>query len=197
MKNIKTHLLSNTENFCKTNFLAHLFFTHLKGSFWKRLSDTKDNINTMIKLIRTSSDDQNFTNLVKLLDADLAETDGTEHSFYAQFNKIDKIKHAVVVYDNEKPIGCGAMKDFTQNAMEVKRMYTLPESRGKGIATLILGGLEKWAAELLYQKCVLETGKRQPDAIALYLKNGYKIIPNYGQYIGVENSVCFEKELKS
>ncbi|WP_221392620.1 GNAT family N-acetyltransferase [Dyadobacter sp. NIV53] len=150
----------------------------------------------MIKLVRTDSDDPDFISLVKLLDADLARTDGTEHAFYAQFNKIDKIKHAVVVYDNDKPIGCGAMKEFDLIAMEVKRMYTLPESRGKGIATLILSGLESWAAELSYQNCVLETGKRQPDAIALYLKNGYRIVSNYGQYIGIENSVCFEKELK-
>jgi GNAT superfamily N-acetyltransferase len=56
--------------------------------------------------------------------------------------------------------------------------------------------LEKWVKELSYSKCILETGKRQPEAIALYQKNGYHIIPNYGQYIGMENSVCFKKELK-
>jgi len=55
--------------------------------------------------------------------------------------------------------------------------------------------LEHWAVELGYKKCVLETGKRQPDAIALYTKQGYESIPNYGQYMGMENSVCFEKEL--
>jgi len=79
--------------------------------------------------------------------------------------------------------------------MEMKRMYTVPAFRGKGIATMVLRELEKWAAELSYMKCVLETGKRQPEAIDLYKKNGYKIIPNYGQYIGVENSVCFEKSV--
>jgi len=50
--------------------------------------------------------------------------------------------------------------------------------------------------ELGYEKCILETGKKQPEAIALYKKNGYKLIPNYGQYAEVENSVCFEKEMK-
>jgi putative acetyltransferase len=60
----------------------------------------------------------------------------------------------------------------------------------------VLSELESWAAELGYPKCVLETGKRQPEAIALYEKQGYQRIPNYGQYIGVENSVCFEKVLK-
>jgi len=75
-------------------------------------------------------------------------------------------------------------------------MFTLPECRGKGIATKLLNELEKWTIELGYEKCILETGKRQPEAIALYKKNGYKSIPNYGQYTGMDNSVCFEKEMK-
>ena len=145
---------------------------------------------------RTNSDNPDFVKLVKYLDADLAEKDGTDHSFYAQFNKIDKIKHAIVAYENDAPIDCGAMKEFNSNTMEIKRMYTADESRGKGIATKILNELENWAAELSYEKCVLETGKRQPEAIKLYKKNGYKIISNYGQYVGIENSVCFEKLLE-
>ena len=151
----------------------------------------------MIKITRTNSDNPDFIQLVKLLDADLARRDGSDHSFYAQFNKIDTIKHAVVAYENEIPVGCGAIKEFSPAAMEVKRMYTLPEQRGKGIATIILAELEKWAVELKYEKCVLETGKRQPEAIDLYKKNGYQIIPNYGQYAEVENSVCFEKKINN
>jgi GNAT superfamily N-acetyltransferase len=150
----------------------------------------------MIKLIRTSSGNQDFVELVKLLDADLAKRDCEEHSFYSQFNKIDKIKHAVVAYENDKPVSCGAIKEFASNIMEVKRMYTLPVSRGKGIATKVLTELEIWATELHYKKCILETGRKQPEAIELYKKNGYKIIPNYGQYAEVENSLCFEKKLK-
>ena len=147
----------------------------------------------MIKIVRTSSENKDFIDLVKLLDADLAERDGDDHAFYHQFNKIDVIKHVVVLYDNQKPIGCGAIKEFDVTAMEVKRMYTIPEGRGKGIATKILLELEKWTEELSYEKCVLETGKRQQEAIQLYTKSGYKMIPNYGQYVGIENSVCFEK----
>ena len=150
----------------------------------------------MIKIIRTDSNNRDFIKLVKNLDADLAERDGNDHSFYHQFNKIDKIKHAVVAYEDNKPIGCGAIKGFDLQAMEIKRMYTLPEGRGKGIATKILSELEKWASELSYKKCILETGKRQPEAIQLYKKNRYKNISNYGQYKGIENSICFEKEMK-
>ena len=149
----------------------------------------------MIKVLRTNSDHPDFISLVRLLDADLAKRDGDEHSFYAQFNKIDKIKHAVVLHEDEKPVACGAIKQYAEDIMEVKRMYTLPVYRGKGIATMVLNELEKWAAELGYAKCILETGKRQPEAISLYTRNGYVLIPNYGQYAGVENSVCFEKAI--
>jgi putative acetyltransferase len=149
----------------------------------------------MIRLIRTDSGNADFVGLVGHLDAELASRDGEDHSFYAQYNTISAIKHALVAYEGTFAIGCGAIKKFNSRAMEVKRMYTLPEFRGKGIATRILGELEKWAKELEFETCVLETGLRQPEAIALYVKNGYRVIENYGQYAGVENSRCFEKKL--
>jgi putative acetyltransferase len=152
-------------------------------------------LTNMTTLIRTDSTNEDFIKLVQQLDAELAIRDGNEHAFYHQFNKIDMIKHAIVAYENGEPVGCGAIKEFESNSMEVKRMFTQPEFRGKGVASNILKALETWAAELSYQKCILETGKRQPEAIALYTRSGYNIIPNYGQYAGIENSVCFEKNL--
>lgn len=149
-----------------------------------------------IRLKRTDSADPDFIELVRHLDADLAERDGEDHSFYAQFNKIDKIKYAIVAYEDERPVGCGAVKEYSPDTMEIKRMYTSPENRGKGIANTVLSELERWASELSYQRCILETGKRQPEAIALYKKKGYQVIPNYGQYADVEDSVCFEKKIK-
>ena len=133
--------------------------------------------------------------MVKLLDADLAEKDGPEHAFYAQYHQTNTLQHVLVAYDHDRPVACGAIKPFDEEAMEVKRMFTLPTERGKGIASVLLLALETWAQELGYKKCILETGKRQPDAIQLYLKNGYHIIPNYGQYAEMDNSVCFEKNL--
>jgi len=146
-----------------------------------------------MRLIRTDSANKDFIDLVKLLDVDLAIRDGDDHSFYAQFNKIKAIKHVVVAYENEIPLGCGAMKQYSHQTTEIKRMFTSPQSRGKGVATMVLSELEKWAAELYYEKCILETGIRQPEAIGLYKKNGYKLIPNYGQYAAVKDSRCFEK----
>ena len=150
----------------------------------------------MIQLKRTDSKNINFIELVKLLDKDLAVSDGEEHDFYNQYNGIDSIKYAVVAYYNDVPVACGAIKQYDALTVEVKRMYTLPEARGKGIATKILDELENWAVQLGYKRCILETGKKQPKAIALYKKTGYSITSNYDQYIGVENSVCFEKHLR-
>jgi putative acetyltransferase len=149
----------------------------------------------MIELVRTTSAQPEFLALVARLDLYLAEVDGQDHAFYAQFNKSGQLKHVVVAYEDGRPVGCGALKDYAPHTAEIKRMYTTPESRGKGVATLILAELETWARELSYRKCILETGKRQPEAMALYRKNGYRVIPNYGQYSTVENSVCFEKEI--
>lgn len=149
-----------------------------------------------MKLIRTNSENKDFKALVKQLDAYLAVTDGDDHSFYDQFNKLDSIKYVIVAYENNVPLGCGAIKEFSNEAVEIKRMYTSPQSRGKGIASLLLLELELWAVELSYSKCILETGIRQVEAIGLYKKNGYTLIPNYGQYKGVNDSKCFEKLLK-
>ena len=149
----------------------------------------------MIKLERSNSENHDFIELVKLLDAALAIVDGKDHAFYSQFNKIDNIRFVIVAYEDGKALGCGAIKEFSKDTMEVKRMYVSPENRNKGIASKILSGLEKWAYELSYGKCILETGKRQNEAVGLYKKSGYKMIPNYDQYANVENSLCFEKIL--
>ncbi len=149
----------------------------------------------MTKLKKTDSHDPDFVTLVKSLDKELAVRDGDEHAFYAQFNKIDAIKHAIVAYIDNVAVGCGAIKPIDKDKMEVKRMYVLPENRGLGVASSVLEKLELWAKEMHCKSCVLETGQKQPEAIQLYLKAGYIIIPNYGQYIGVDNSICFEKEL--
>lgn len=149
----------------------------------------------MLRLIRTHSANPDFVLLVQQLDQDLAERDGKEHDFYAQFNTLTAIQHVVVAYEEGVAVACGAMKELDKNTMEIKRMFTTPAHRAKGIASLVLGQLETWAKESGYTVCRLETGKRQPEAIAVYQKNGYVQIPNYGQYAGIENSVCFEKKL--
>src|ERR1700694_5716943 len=106
----------------------------------------------MIHCVRTNSANDVFRYLVTELDADLRIRDGEDHSFYSQFNKIDKINHAIVALDNDIPVGCGAFKEYSDDTVEVKRMYVSSPRRGQGIATMILKELEKWARDLNYKK---------------------------------------------
>lgn len=148
-----------------------------------------------IHISRTNPQHSDFRNLTNLLNHRLSENNGEQDEFYAQFNTIDTIKHVLVAYIDGKAVGCGAIKEFEADTAEVKRMFVDPQFRRQGIAKSILEGLEQWAAELNYKRCILETGKRMTDAVLLYQNTGYEVIPNYGQYAGVEDSVCMQKTL--
>lgn len=149
----------------------------------------------MIHLIRTDSTNLGFIKLVRMLDEELAIIDGDDHDFYDQYNGIREIKYAVVAFEDDLLVSCGAIKPIDEKTVEVKRMYTTPAVRGKGVASKVLAELEAWASEMSFTQIVLETGKRQKDAVMLYEKNGYSVIANYPPYVGVENSVCFKKVL--
>lgn len=146
---------------------------------------------------RTTSDNIDFQKLIVLLDEVLRIKDGEDHTFYAQYDTLDKINHVVVCYKETVAIGCGAFKDYDSNSVEIKRMFVHPDYRGKGIASAVLKELEIWAKENNYHNCILETGKNNPEAIALYHKSGYEIIPNYDQYENIDTSVCLKKHLKN
>lgn len=149
-----------------------------------------------MQIKRTSSDDPDFHILVRRLNAYLLQQYGGLQDFYSQFNKIDNIPNVVIVYCDGVPAGCGCFKYFDDRSVEIKRMYVGEEYRGRGIATRILGELESWAVELGNQELVLEMGNRQPEAASLYKSKGFTVIPNYGQYIGMEEtSICMKKEL--
>ena len=150
-----------------------------------------------MKLKRTNSADKDFVALVVDLDKYLAEVDGDEHDYYAQFNGIEAIKNVVVAYEADRPVGCGAFKPYSDDAVEIKRMFVSPEFRGRKIGAEILSALEKWASELGYRECILETGQKQKAAVRLYQISGYEVIPNYDQYAGIENSVCMKKSVAS
>jgi len=148
-----------------------------------------------MELKRTNSEDLDFRKLVIDLDKYLAEVDGDEHSYYAQFNGIAEIPNVVVAYEDDEPVGCGAFKRYDDSTVEIKRMYVATDERGKRVGTQILNALETWAVELGFTATILETGHKQVAAVKLYTNNGYEVIPNYDQYAGVDNSVCMKKVL--
>jgi GNAT superfamily N-acetyltransferase len=97
--------------------------------------------------------------------------------------------------ESEIAIACGALKHFDDKTAEIKRMYVKPEYRGRGISKTILIRLEHHAKELHYQKLILETGLKQPEAMSLYQKFGYRPLKCYGRHADDPDSRCFEKTI--
>lgn len=149
----------------------------------------------LLELRRTDAENEAFRSLVQQLDADLDDRYGDQQDFYGQFNALSAIKYVVLAYLDEGAVACGAIKEFDDQSMEVKRMYVQKNARGRGIATGVLQELESWAKSLGYSNCVLQLADNQAEALALYVKNGYVQTANFGQYIGDENSICMRKEL--
>ena len=146
-------------------------------------------------VFRTNSKNKGFQELVHQLDQYLGVVDGSLHEFYDQYNQIEDLEQVVILMVEGKTVACGAFKEFDKQSVEIKRMFTSPDFRGFGLASKVLSELENWAIELGFQRSVLETGKTMIDAISFYQKLQYQIIENYGQYQGVDNSVCFHKKL--
>ena len=96
-----------------------------------------------MNLMRTTSENIDFTNLANSLDQDLAIKNGDKNDFFVQFNKLDLIQHVVVAYDNEQAIACGAIKEYDKETMEVKRMFVLPHMRNCSIGTEQFGRVGK------------------------------------------------------
>jgi len=146
---------------------------------------------------KLSNTHEDFCLLTHALDEELNVRYGKEQALYDQHNVIDPIETALVGYEGEIPVACGCFKKIDETTVEIKRMFVMPAYRRRGFSSQILSALEAWAGECGFSHAQLETGKAQPEAIALYTKIGYEVIPNYTPYVGMENSVCMHKVLRS
>lgn len=149
----------------------------------------------MIEIIRTSSDDKRFKNLILELDSDLTTRyREADYKFDAniQLNALDT---AVIAQITNITVGCGCFKEINARTVEIKRMYVNPYFRGFGVASMMIDALTRWAKELFYESAVLETGVKQPESIKLYEKHGFVTIPSFAPYIGIPNSICMGKTL--
>jgi putative acetyltransferase len=98
-----------------------------------------------------------------------------------------------VAFLDSAPAGCGAIREFSPDTAELKRMYA--RVKGRGVGKALLSFLEQQAARLNYRKIILETGTVNVGAVRFYRSNGYEVCENYGEYAGREDSVCFVKDL--
>jgi putative acetyltransferase len=110
----------------------------------------------------------------------------------------DDVSVFLIAFDDAgTPVGCGALRQLDDTSAEVKRMFVEPQARGTGVATAVLRALEQAAVANGWTTVRLETGTGQPDAIRFYEREGYLPIPAYGDYIGCETSLCYERVLSS
>lgn len=108
----------------------------------------------------------------------------------------------LIGYDGAVPVATGAWHRAPEralggiNAVELKRMYVVPEARGRGFARRVLAELEGTAAAAGHDLVVLGTGLMQPEAIGLYLSAGYVEIPGFGFYAGHELARAYGKRIQ-
>jgi len=143
-----------------------------------------------VSVTSVQCDDEEFLSLVKQLTEMLVELNGEKNAYYAPLNDPSSLTAAVVVYVDGKAAGCGGFRPVDVNTIEIKRMFVLPEYRGMGLGRSILAKIIDDATQAGYAKAILETSKRLTAANQLYERSGFTVIPNYGPYIGMEDSIC-------
>jgi GNAT superfamily N-acetyltransferase len=101
----------------------------------------------------------------------------------------------LVGYLNGVPIACGGWRAHRDGTAELKRMYVAPPGRGRGLARAVLGELERTARQAGHRQIILETGLRQPEAVALYHSEGYRAVPGFGVYRDAQDSIHLGKPI--
>ena len=148
-----------------------------------------------IKIIRTDTLNLKVKELIKALDKELRGYYGDIQDSYTPHNDVSKGFPTILIEQAGKPIGCGAFKPYDKTSAELKRVFLKKEARGKGLSKLMVKALEDWMLERNLSIARLETGGKQLEALGLYQKLGYKVIPKYGVYVDMPNSICMKKDL--
>lgn len=151
----------------------------------------------LTEFVRTDGKNEDFVENCRLLDMDLDRRVGRQikREKYQKFNQLDEIQEAIVVYEDQKPAGGGAIRKYDDDTVELKRVFVHNEYQGRGIGSRLVSLLMEWAAELGYQRMILETGELLAESCAVYKKLGFEVIPNYGPYVNMPESLCMAKEL--
>jgi putative acetyltransferase len=127
--------------------------------------------------------------------AEIEERYGTPDSEPGPAPTASDIAVFYVAFDGDAPVGCGGLRQIDDEHGEVKRMFVPADRRGSGASTAVLRALEADARARGWNRLVLETGTRQPDAVRFYEREGFTRIPNFGYYPDPTESLCFGKSL--
>ena len=147
---------------------------------------------------RTNGNDKDFIENCRLLDMDLDRRVGKKikRDKYKKYNQLDEIQEAIVVYEDNKAVGGGAIRRYDDENIELKRVFVHTEYQGRGIGSKLVSLLIEWAMELGYQRMILETGELLAESCAVYKKLGFEVIPNYGPYVDMPESLCMAKDFR-
>lgn len=146
---------------------------------------------------RTTTNDPHFNELILTLDQELWNELMEDQATYDPHNKVPHLPTAVLAYNGNEAVACGCFKVYNEETVEIKRMFVKKEHRGKGLSRKVLKELESWAREQGFLFSVLETSIHFDTACSLYKNSGYNIIPNYGPYAGLTESICMKKNLQT
>ncbi len=148
--------------------------------------------------VRTDGKNEDFIDNCRLLDIDLDRRVGRQikREKYEKFNQLDEIREAIVVYDHGRAVGGGAIRRYDDENVELKRVFVHNEYQGQGIGSRLVSLLIEWAAELGYVRMILETGELLAESCAVYKKLGFAVIPNYGPYADMPESLCMAKTIQ-
>lgn len=148
--------------------------------------------------VRTDGKNEDFIENCRLLDMDLDRRVGRQikREKYQKFNQLDEIREAIVVYDHGRAVGGGAIRRYDDENIELKRVFVHNEYQGQGIGSRLVSLLIEWAAELGYRRMILETGELLAESCAVYKKLGFAVIPNYGPYADMPESLCMAKTIQ-
>lgn len=108
---------------------------------------------------------------------------------------MESIHDVILVLNDDKPVACGSFKEYEEGCAELKRIFVCEDFRREGLGKKVVNELEKKAIEKGYKRLILETGRVLLSAQKMYLRLGFKVIDNYGQYKEMKDSVCMEKVL--
>ena len=145
----------------------------------------------------TDGNDPDFQRFYRLTEAYYSRIAGgkSKRLAFIPFNASSEIPHVLLAYQEETAAGCAGLKRYSETDAELKRLWVEPAFRGRHIAARLMDQIEEKALQMGFRRLILQTRPLMADAVALYEKRGYALIPNYPPYDQLDGAVCYAKAL--
>ena len=114
---------------------------------------------------------------------------------FIPYNLSESISDVLIAYADCKAAGCAGLKRYSDQDVEIKRVWVEPEWRGKHIATALMDQIEDKARQMGFKRAILQTRPIMPDAVGLYESRGYVLVENYPPYDKLDGAICMALDL--